>query len=307
MRIAVPDLISPSYFPAIAAVDLGIAAEEGLELDLELLFPVTTAMQALRDGRLDFVAGAAHATLTAFPRWRGVKLLAALARHMYWFLVLRSDLGATRGDIAAVKGLRIGAAPGVDLGLRAMLREAGIDPARDRVQIGPVPGAVGDTVSFGVTAARALEEGLLDGFWANGMGAEVAVRRGTGTVVVDVRRGDGPAAARDFTFPALVATDETIARKPDAAAAAIRAVVRTQRWLREAPERASEVGRRLFPPEEAELISELVARDAPFYDPVITPATVTRMNAFAMSVDLLPERVSYEQVVATGLAHLWQG
>jgi len=30
MRIAVPDLISPSYFPAIAAVDLGLAREEGL-------------------------------------------------------------------------------------------------------------------------------------------------------------------------------------------------------------------------------------------------------------------------------------
>jgi len=305
MRIAVPDLISPSYFPAVAAVDLGIAAEEGLELELELLFPVTTAMQALRDGRLDFVAGAAHATLTAFPGWRGAKLLAALARHMYWFLVLRSDLGAARGDIAAVKGLRIGAAPGVDLGLRALLREGGVDP--DSVQIGPVPGAVGDTVSFGVTAAKALEKGLLDGFWANGMGAEVAVRRGTGTVVIDVRRGDGPPAARDFTFPALVATEESIARRPDAAAAAVRAIVRTQRRLREAPEHAAEVGRRLFPPEEAELIAELVARDAPFYDPVITQTTVTRMNAFAMSVDLLPEQVSYEQVVATELARSWHG
>ena len=57
---------------------------------------------------------------------------------------------------------------------------AGIDPVRDGVQIGPVPGTSEPSVSFGVTAARALESGTLDGFWANGMGTEVAVRRGIG-------------------------------------------------------------------------------------------------------------------------------
>ena len=45
-----------------------------------------------------------------------------------------------------------------------------------------------------MTAAKALEDRKIDGFWANGMGAEVAVRRGVGTVVLDVRRGDGPKA-----------------------------------------------------------------------------------------------------------------
>src|ERR671935_393973 len=163
MRIAVPDLVSNSYFPAVAAVELGFFKAEGLDAELELLFPVTRTMEALRDGRLDFVAGAAHATLAAFPDWQGAKLLAALAQGMYWLLVVRSDLGARRGDLQAVKGLRIGAAPGPDLGLRRLLMEVGIDPERDRVQIGPIPAANQPGVSFGVTAARALEEGKLDG------------------------------------------------------------------------------------------------------------------------------------------------
>src|SRR5581483_9805520 len=110
MRIAVPDLISNSYFPAVAAVELGFFEAEGLDADLSLLFPVTRTMEALRDGELDFVAGAAHATLWAFPRWEGARLLAALAQRMYWLLVLRADLGATRGDLTAVRGLHIGAA-----------------------------------------------------------------------------------------------------------------------------------------------------------------------------------------------------
>ena len=117
MRIGVPDMISNSYFPAIAAVDLGAFKTEGLDAEIELLFPVPKAMEALRDGELDFVAGSAHAALTAFPDWNGAKLLVALAQHMYWFLVLRSDLGVKRGDVEAMKGLRIGAAPGPDTGL----------------------------------------------------------------------------------------------------------------------------------------------------------------------------------------------
>ena len=106
MRLAVPDLVSNSYFPAVAAVELGFFKAEGLDAELELLFPVTRTMEALRDGRLDLVAGAAHATLAAFPGWQGAKLLAALAQRMYWLLVVRSDLGARRGEVEAVKGLR---------------------------------------------------------------------------------------------------------------------------------------------------------------------------------------------------------
>ena len=137
MRLAVPDLISNSYFPAIAACELGFAEAEGLALSHELIFPVTKTMQALRDGELDFVAGSAHSTLTAFPEWQGAKIVVALAQGMYWMLVLRADLEVERGDIEAIKGLRIGAAPGVDLGLRGLLLEAGIDPSATRSRSAP--------------------------------------------------------------------------------------------------------------------------------------------------------------------------
>ena len=307
MRIAVPDLVSNSYFPAIAAVEFGCFESEGLEAELELLFPVTKTMEALRDGTLDFVAGAAHATLAAFPDWKGARLLVALAQRMYWLLVLRSDLGARRGDLQAVKGLRIGAAPGPDAGLRRLLVEAGLDPERDRVQIGPIPAADQTGVSFGVTAARALEEGKLDGFWANAMGTEVAVRRGVGTVLLDVRRGDGPPAAGNYTFPALVTTEKKIEQDPESVAAAIRAIVKVQQMLREDPSRATQVATRLFPPVEAGLIAELIERDLPFYDPAISEQAVTELNRFARAVGLLSGPVPYDDVVATRFRHLWNG
>jgi ABC-type nitrate/sulfonate/bicarbonate transport system substrate-binding protein len=306
MRIAVPDLISNSYFPAIAAAELGFFKAEGLPIDkVELLFPVPKTMEALRDGALDFVAGSAHATLMAFPDWKGAKLLAALGQRMYWLLVLRADLNANRGDVSAVKGLRIGAAPGVDYGLKRLLSEGGIDTIRDRVDIAPVPGATGATVSFGLTAAQALEDEKIDGFWANAMGAEIAVRRGVGKIILDVRRGDGPEAARHYTFPALITTQARVEREPESAAAAIRALVRAHQALRENPERATEIGRKVFPPAEAELIAELIRRDLPYYDPTISETTVAKMNRFAEDIGLLSKPVPYDQVVAAQFRHLW--
>ena len=113
MKIAVPDLISNSYFPAVAAVELGLFREEGLDVDLEMIFPVSKAYEALRDGSIDIVAGSAHSALSAFPEWKGVRLLCAQAQGMYWFLVMRADLKPVRGDLSVVKGRRIGAAPWV--------------------------------------------------------------------------------------------------------------------------------------------------------------------------------------------------
>src|SRR3954468_893241 len=192
IRVAIPDLISPSYFPVIAAVEMGFLPDA----KLELIFPVTKTYEDLRDGKLDLVGGASHAALYAFKDWRGGRLLCALAQHMYWFLVVRKDLNPKRGDLSILRGLRIGAAPGPVDGLKQMLKRAGIAD----VQVGPVPGAIGEKASFGLMAAKALAEEKLDGFWANGMGAEVAVREGVGTVVLDARR-DGSPEIKGYTFP----------------------------------------------------------------------------------------------------------
>src|SRR4029453_17464978 len=232
MKLAVPDMISNSYFPAIAAIELGCFEQEGLDVSLELIYPVDKSYAALRDGTVDFVGGSAHSALSAFPSWRGAKLLCAQAQGMYWFLIMHKDFGAKRGDLSVVKGRSIGAAPWVEMGLRRLLIEASFDLTRDQIKVAPVPGAVGAGVNFGLTAAKALEERKIDGFWANGMGTEVAVRRGVGTVVHDVRRGDGPKECFNYTMASIATSDRLIAERPDAAAAAVRAIVRTHAALR---------------------------------------------------------------------------
>jgi len=221
---------------------------------------------------------------------------------------MRADIEATKGDWSVVKGRTIGAAPWVDMGLKQLLIDGGIDLARDEVTIAPVPGArpvPGQVVNFGVTAAKALADGLIDGFWANGMGTEVAVTSGAGQVVLDVRRGDGPAGCFDYTMASIAARQSMIDQEPETAAAAVRAIVRAQTMLRADTGLATKVAAKLFPERETALIERLIRRDLPFYDASISPDFVAGMNRFARNIGILTGDPSYEAVVATQFSHLW--
>jgi ABC-type nitrate/sulfonate/bicarbonate transport system substrate-binding protein len=303
--VAVPDLVSNSYFPAIAAVELGFFRGEGLDARTELIFPNFRAYEALRDGAVDLVAGPAHAALPPCPRWKDLKLLGALAQGTVWLLVMRAAIVAVPGEVGVVRGRTIGAAPLVDLTFKQLLADSGIDLKRDEVNIVGVPGAMEPGVSFGVAAAQALADGSIDGFWANAMGADNAVRSGVGKIILDVRRGLGPAIAFNYTFSALVTSDRAIARDPERMAAGLRAVVKTQAALRADPALAAKVGERVFPAKEAATIADIIARDSEFYQPQITPQAVSGLNAFAQAVGLLAEPVSYDDLVATQFRNEW--
>jgi len=299
-RMVVPDYISNSYFPAIAAAELGFFAREGVAVDVSILAPVERSYAALRDGAVDFVAGSAHSAVSAFPDWRGVKLLCAQAQGTYWFLVMHADLAPRRGDLSVVEGRRIGAAPWVGKVLRCLLEAAGYDLEASGTAIVDIPAAAGATTNFGLTAAEALARREIDGFWANGMAAELAVTGGVGGVVLDVRRGDGPAAAFDFTAATVAATNATIRRHPDAVAAVVRGIAAAQEALRADPELASALGRRLFPPREASLIGELIRRDAPFYDTTLSASFVAGMQGFLSRADASYGFVDFKDIVYLG-------
>jgi ABC-type nitrate/sulfonate/bicarbonate transport system substrate-binding protein len=305
MRIAVPDFVSSTFILLIAAKELGIFAEEGQDVEL-VTSRALGDVEALRDGAVDFASGTAHAPLMVFPAWRGVKLVATVAQGTPWMLVMQAGL-AQRGELAAVKGRRIAADQGPDLVFKYLLREAGIDIERDRVEISPLPETSQSGVSFGVAAGRALADGKVDGLWANVLGCELAMHLGGGSVVVDPRRGDGPPGAGHYSFAALATTESNIETKRERIEAVIRVVVRAQSVLRHDPMRATAVTKTLFPPVEAELMGHILARDAEFYQPSIATGAIEAMNRLAQAVGLLASPVPYEQVVATQFQSLWAG
>jgi NitT/TauT family transport system substrate-binding protein len=207
--------------------------------------------------------------------------------------------------MSALKGLRISASGQPGILLRRLLVDGGLDFERDKVQVVPAPRPPEGLDNLARVGIQALTDGSADGFWGNAMRAELAIRRGMATMLLDVRRGDGPDVARGYTFPALVASERLVAERPDDAAAAVRAVVKTQQALRADPSLAAEAARRIFPPEETELIGALVARDAPFFDPTVSPDTIDGACRFAQSIGQLTAPLPYEQIVATQFQHLW--
>ena len=125
------------------------------------------------------------------------------------------------------------------------------------------------------------------------------MRRGVGTVVLDVRRGDGPKPCFNYTMASIATSDSLLERSPTAAPAAVRAIAGAHAALKEDVALATKIGRKLFPPTEAELIAELIRRDLPFYDTTISRDFVAGMNEFARDVGILSGDVPYEKIVAT--------
>ena len=61
--------LSPSYFVAIAAVELGFFKQEGIEI--EFIHNTKEGPELMREGKLDFIAGPAFAGTRAFPPGKG--------------------------------------------------------------------------------------------------------------------------------------------------------------------------------------------------------------------------------------------
>jgi ABC-type nitrate/sulfonate/bicarbonate transport system substrate-binding protein len=139
------------------------------------------------------------------------------------------------------------------------------------------------------------------------MAAEIALRGGFGTLVVDARRDGGSKASRHYTFPAFVTTQKWIDDDAKTVAAAVRAVVAAQAALKRDPSLAATAAKRHFPAAELALIAELVGRDAPYYDPMISRETADSLNAFARASGLLSGKPAYETVVAMQFQSLWRG
>jgi ABC-type nitrate/sulfonate/bicarbonate transport system substrate-binding protein len=303
-RLMVADVDSPSYFVATAAVKLGFFKAQGIDIEFVPEYGAKSGPEKLRDGSIHFFGGPAFAATRAFPAWKGAKLLCALSQYSYWFMGLRKDIDIPRGDIAALKGLRISSSFAFPrTALRHMLSEAGVN--LDDVQIVESLATQSEWHSF--DGVRAIQENHADAFWGNGMRLALAEKAGLAKIHLDLRRGDGPPGARFYNFAALTATDALIEDEPEVAAAAVRAIRATQVALRADPSIAKTVGDDLFPQEQAELIPVLVARDSPYYDASIGSEALEGLNRFAIANGLTERALAPDEIVTTQFSELWAG
>ncbi|HEX4042052.1 MAG TPA: ABC transporter substrate-binding protein, partial [Xanthobacteraceae bacterium] len=227
-RLAVADLDSPSYFVATAAVELGFFKDEGIAIELERSYGALDGPERLRAGEVHFLGGPAYMATRAFPGWNGARLLCALAQYSYWFLAVRADLDVKRGDLDALKGLRISSSTAFpEVGLRHLLKQAGIDLQRDKISIVPLPATKDEHLKYRV-GVEALKKNIADAYWGNGMRLALGEKLGLAKLHLDLRRGDGPPGARFYNFAALTTTERLVQERPEIAAGAVRAIRKAQ-------------------------------------------------------------------------------
>ncbi len=243
-RLAVADLDSPSYFVAIAAVELGFFKEEGVDIELEHSYGARNGPERLRDGSLHFFGGPAYAATRAFPAWQGAK--SALRAGATFLLVPRR---ARRSRRQARRSRR---AQGFADFLVDAISGAGAAPPfggcrnRSRTRQGrivPPPPTV-DGRFMGHAGIDAIVHNLADAFWGNGMRVAIGEHRGIAKLHLDLRRGDGPPGARSYNFAALTTTERLIEEHPEIAAGAVRAIVKAQAALKAEPSRATAIAGR---------------------------------------------------------------
>ena len=281
-----------------AAEQLGYFKAEGVTpqfADFEGGAEVTTAMVG---GSIDFAGTYVERPMILAEKGFAAKNVLAILNRNPIFLVVRKNLPAT--DVKGLKGTKLGmtrAGSATDLALRALLRDAGLEPDRDVAVI-----AVGSSAS----AAAALRAGQIDGFMGGEPGGAVIVHQlKIGRYFIEPLRDQGPKFLQHMTFPTLQASDRYLQANPQTAERVVRAVVKTQKRLREDPEAGVRVAQKIFPTLDVELIRAIIALQRPSYLPAITEEAMRTVNQFQRQAGVVKSDFSYDKIVAVQFKPLW--
>lgn len=108
--------------------------------------------------------------------------------------------------------------------MRAMANDAGIDPDKDVTWLG---------VGLSPTALPALKAGRVDAFITLSPGPTLVTALGLGEVLVDLRKGEGPANFKGVTYQGVTTLRKTAQTKPKAVDGLIAAHAKAYCWVRD--------------------------------------------------------------------------
>jgi len=135
--------------------------------------------------------------------------------------------GQYPGVIGDLKGLVWGiTGRGADseMFMRAMATDAKLDPDKDVTWL---------AVGLSPTALPALKAGRVDAFITLSPGPTVAKALGLGDVLVDLRKGEGPADFKGVTYQGVTTLRKTATSRPKAVAGLIEAHTKAYCWVRD--------------------------------------------------------------------------
>jgi NitT/TauT family transport system substrate-binding protein len=287
-----------SFLALYAAEQLGYFKTEGVTAqfaDFEGGAEVTTAMVG---GSIDMGGTYIERPMILAEKGFGAENLLAILNRNPIFLVVKKNLAVT--DVKGLKGTKLGmtrAGSATDLALRALLKDAGLEPDRDVALI-----AVGSSTS----AAAALRAGQIDGFMGGEPGGAIVVHQlKLGRYFIEPMRDQGPVFLRHMTFPTLQTSDRYIQSNPQIVERVVRAVVQTQKRLRDDPDAAVSVAQKMFPALDVELLRNIIAVYRKAYFPAITEEALRTVNQYQKQAGVVKSDFAYDKMVAVQYKTLW--
>lgn len=258
------------------------------------------------DGARGLVAGAADigtmdlATVLQFiERGQRFRVLANNRRGPTIALLLRSDLNIRKGDVAALKGLRIGVSSAgsfTDQYLRLLLTEAGLSPDRD-VTILPIGNFTNQLA--------ALRNRQIDAQMSWAPGITILEQANAAQLFLDPRVGEGPQRLTKMVGLVVAGPEKYIAENREVVRRVTRALVKASRDLQNTATFV-EAAKAQNPNLDPGVVRAMAPAEAVGYSPELTAEHVAAVNEAYRAAGLLKTEIPYDAVIDRELAGLWK-
>jgi NitT/TauT family transport system substrate-binding protein len=283
------------YLPLTIAERLGYFKDEGLDVEIQDFAGGSKSVQALIGGSADVVAGAYEHTIRMQMLGQQVQALALIGRGMQLAVGVTSKQADKVKSPADVKGMKFGvSAPGssTHMLLNYWIAKAGLKPS-DVAVIG---------IGAGASVIAAVANGEIDGISQSDPVFTMLERKHMITAVVDTRTMQGNVDLFGGPMPAATLNSKIdfIQRNPDTVQALANAIVRADKWVRQAGvEEVAKVVPESYLLGDKELYMAALSkiRDVLSPDglmPADGPATCLKFLA-ASDENIRPEKIKLEQ------------
>jgi len=279
------------YAPYYAMLTLGLAADEGVDVELVTSDTPGDAVPLLLNGTIDLTWGGPMRVMLAHDRDPDSPLVCfgEMVSHDPFFLIGRHK-PFTLADLAHLRFASVAEVPTPWVCLQHDLREAGIDPSA-------ITRIADRTMAENYAA---LKRGAIDVMQAFEPFASMAEADGASEVLY-------AASARGPTvYTGFIATRDAIAKRRDVFAAMTRAVARMEQWLyAHSPGELAEAAAPYFPHVSNDLLTRSLARyrTAGLWarEPAMSRAGFERLGQSFLSGGSLSRPSVYETCVQPGL------
>lgn len=302
------DKLTITYFPGIASGVPLLAAEQsgaferhGLDVDLLTVKTGPDASSSVVGGHADLmVQDHSNAFLLLANGHQPVVVVGNEATAVNGVIArngfeIPDDVTEYPASIAALKGadfgvvVRGGALENI---ATAILRDAGLDPSKD---------VTFSAVGLAPTAVPALEQGEVDAYLGQEPMMTRAIEEGWGTILVDLRQGEGPDGMNPWQSTGLVALRDWADKNVDAVHKLQEAMRDAHTWMQDSANRAAlkEIVAKQMGI-EGELAGKVIDNNLFTWGPDVDPEAIQNVANFALASGLVKSDVDVDAYIFDG-------